>query len=74
MFILDDFSKQCSESKLSPLRVQLLEASHQAFSVNNGNIPRWEKAIESIKGQPQEVAHVKVIVLIQSIVLKNRQV
>lgn len=53
MFILDDFSKQCSESKLSPLRVQLLEASHQALSVNNGNIPRWEKAIESIKGQPQ---------------------
>lgn len=53
MFILDDFSKQCSESKLSALRVQLFETSHQAFSVNNGNIPRWEGAIESIKDQPQ---------------------
>ena len=53
MFILDDFLKQCSESKLSPLRVQLFDTSRQAFSVNNGNIPRWEKAIESINDQPQ---------------------
>lgn len=53
MFILDDFLKQCSESKLSPLSAQLFETSRQAFSVNNGNIPRWEKAIKSIKIQPQ---------------------
>ena len=52
MFILDDFLKQCFGTKLSPLRVQLFETSHQAFSVNNGNIPRWEGAIESIQDQP----------------------
>ncbi|SFV83791.1 tRNA (5-methoxyuridine) 34 synthase [hydrothermal vent metagenome] len=53
MFMLDDFSKQCLESKLSHLCTQLVELSEQAFSVNNGNIPKWEKAIESIKTQPQ---------------------
>jgi len=51
--MLDDFSKQCLESKLSHLCTQLVELSEQAFSVNNGNIPKWEKAIESIKTQPQ---------------------
>ena len=51
--MLNDFSKQCLESKLSPLCVQLVELSEQAFSVNNGNIPKWVKAIESIKTQPQ---------------------
>lgn len=51
--MLDDFSKQCLESKLSYLCTQLVELSEQAFSVNNGNIPKWEKAIESIKTQPQ---------------------
>ena len=51
--MLDDFSKQCLESKLSHLCTQLVELSEQAFSVNNGNIPKWEKAIEFIKTQPQ---------------------
>jgi len=53
MFMLDDFLKQCSKSKLSPLCDQLTDMSEQAFSANNGNIPRWESAIESIKTQPQ---------------------
>lgn len=51
--MLDDFLKQCSKSKLSPLCDQLTDTSEQAFSANNGNIPRWESAIESIKTQPQ---------------------
>jgi tRNA (mo5U34)-methyltransferase len=53
MFMLDDFSKQCSESKLSPLCDQLIDLSEQALSVNNGNIPKWEAAIDTIKYQPQ---------------------
>ncbi|TEU22857.1 MAG: tRNA 5-methoxyuridine(34)/uridine 5-oxyacetic acid(34) synthase CmoB [Gammaproteobacteria bacterium] len=51
--MLDDFSKQCPESKLSKICGDLINASTQALSVNNGNIPRWEKAIESIKNQAQ---------------------
>jgi len=51
--MLNDFSKQCSESKLSSLYGQLIDTSKQALSVNNGNIPKWEKAIESIKTQSQ---------------------
>jgi len=51
--MLNDFSKQCPESKLSSLYGQLIDTSKQALSVNNGNIPKWEKAIESIKTQPQ---------------------
>ena len=49
--MLNDFSKQCSESKLSPLCEQLITASKQAFSVNNGNIPKWESALSSIRLQ-----------------------
>jgi len=51
--MLNDFSKQCSKSKLTFLCEQLIAISKQSFSVNNGNIPRWEKAIESINDQPQ---------------------
>jgi tRNA (mo5U34)-methyltransferase len=53
MFMLNDFSKQCPESKLSSIYRQLIDTSKQALSVNNGNIPKWEKAIESIKTQLQ---------------------
>ncbi|MDG2353923.1 MAG: tRNA 5-methoxyuridine(34)/uridine 5-oxyacetic acid(34) synthase CmoB [Gammaproteobacteria bacterium] len=49
--MLNDFSKQCSESKLSPLCEQLITASKQAFSVNNGNIPKWENALSTIRLQ-----------------------
>ncbi len=49
--MLNDFSKQCSKSKLSPLCEQLITASKQAFTVNNGNIPKWEDAISAIKTQ-----------------------
>jgi tRNA (mo5U34)-methyltransferase len=51
MFMLDDFSKQCSQSKLSGLCEQFIELSKQSFSVNNGNIPSWENAISEIKNQ-----------------------
>jgi len=51
--MLDDFLKHCFESKLSKICEDLIKSSTQALSVNNGNIPKWEKAIESIKTQPQ---------------------
>jgi len=53
MFMLDDFSKQGPESKLSKICEDLINTSTQALSVNNGNIPKWEKAIETIKTQPK---------------------
>ncbi len=34
---------------LSPICDQLVELSNQAFSVNNGNIPKWEQAIADIQ-------------------------
>ena len=49
--MLDDFSKQCSQSKLSGLCNQFIELSKRSFSVNNGNIPRWENAISEIQSQ-----------------------
>jgi len=51
--MLDDFSKQCTQSKLANLCEQLVNTSKQKFLVNNGNIPKWEGAIEAIKNQPQ---------------------
>ncbi|MEO1939443.1 tRNA 5-methoxyuridine(34)/uridine 5-oxyacetic acid(34) synthase CmoB [Candidatus Thioglobus sp.] len=51
MFMLDDFFKQCSASKISTLCAQLISMSKQAFAVNNGNIPKWENAISMIKTQ-----------------------
>jgi len=51
--MLNDFSKQCPESKLSKICEDLIKTSTQALCVNNGNIPKWERAIESIKTQPQ---------------------
>jgi len=57
--MLNDFLKHCFESKLSKICEDLIKSSTQALSVNNGNIPKWGKAIESIKTQPQgEVKYV----------------
>lgn len=51
--MLDDFLRQCSQSKLSSICGQIVDTSRQAFCANNGNIPKWEKAIELIKTQSQ---------------------
>ncbi len=49
--MLNDFQQQANNSNLSTIVDELLERSRVAFSANNGNIPKWEKAIESIKNQ-----------------------
>lgn len=51
--MINNFKKQCSQSKLSAICGQLVELSEQAFSVNNGNIPKWEMAINEIKKHPK---------------------
>ncbi|MDB3869322.1 tRNA 5-methoxyuridine(34)/uridine 5-oxyacetic acid(34) synthase CmoB [Candidatus Thioglobus sp.] len=44
-------------TNLSPICGQLVELSNQAFSVNNGNIPKWEQAIADIQlTQPGKVS------------------
>ncbi len=49
--MIDDFKKHCKLSQLSPICTQLIDLSNQAYGVNNGNIPRWQKAIEEIQQQ-----------------------
>lgn len=50
---MNNFIKQCAESKLSVICEQLADISKQAFAVNNGNIPKWETAINAIKKHPK---------------------
>jgi len=47
--MLNNFQQQANNSNLSSIVDALVEQSNIAFSANNGNIPKWEKAIESIK-------------------------
>jgi tRNA (mo5U34)-methyltransferase len=55
--MLKDFKKHCNMTRLSTICSQLVELSNQAFSVNNGNIPKWEEAISSIqKTQPGKLS------------------
>ncbi len=51
--MLNDFYNYCLSTKLSNSCHQLIDLSKQSFLVNNGNIPKWEKAIEDIKSQPK---------------------
>ncbi|SMN10805.1 tRNA (5-methoxyuridine) 34 synthase [uncultured Candidatus Thioglobus sp.] len=53
--MINNFTKQCKQSKLSAICTQLADLSEQAFAVNNGNIPRWEAAINEIKKNNQGV-------------------
>ncbi|SMM98868.1 tRNA (5-methoxyuridine) 34 synthase [uncultured Candidatus Thioglobus sp.] len=47
--MINNFTKQCKQSKLSAICTQLVDLSEQTFATNNGNIPRWEAAISEIK-------------------------
>lgn len=47
--MINNFIKQCAQSKLSSICDELLDRSKQALSVNNGNIPKWESAISELK-------------------------
>lgn len=51
--MINNFIKQCQQSKLSGICEQIAQDSQQAFSVNNGNIPKWEQAIDEIKTHPK---------------------
>lgn len=51
--MINNFTKQCEQSKLSIICDPLTNASKQAFAVNNGNIPKWEVAIDTIKKHPK---------------------
>jgi tRNA (mo5U34)-methyltransferase len=55
--MIEDFKKHCNMTRLSPICDQLVELSHQAFAVNNGNIPKWEGAISNIQNtQPGKLS------------------
>ncbi len=47
--MLKDFEKHCKSTSLSPICGQLIALSAQAFSANNGNIPKWEDAIITLE-------------------------
>ncbi|KAA0442585.1 MAG: tRNA 5-methoxyuridine(34)/uridine 5-oxyacetic acid(34) synthase CmoB [Candidatus Thioglobus sp.] len=57
--MINNFTKQCAQSKISAICPQLIEASKQAFAVNNGNIGKWEAAIAAIKKQPKGALNYK---------------
>jgi tRNA (mo5U34)-methyltransferase len=50
--MINNFKKHCKLTPLSPICAPLIELSTLAFSVNNGNIPKWAAAIDAIKTQP----------------------
>ncbi|RUA04167.1 MAG: tRNA 5-methoxyuridine(34)/uridine 5-oxyacetic acid(34) synthase CmoB [Gammaproteobacteria bacterium] len=55
--MINNFKKQCAQSKLSAICAQLTDLSNTAFGVNNGNIPKWEAAIDVIQQHPKGTAN-----------------
>ncbi|CAB9539886.1 tRNA ho5U(34) carboxymethyltransferase [uncultured Gammaproteobacteria bacterium] len=51
--MINNFTKQSLQSKLPSISDELLSISKQTLAVNNGNIPKWEAAINEIKKQPK---------------------
>ena len=47
--MLKDFYKFCQNTPLAPIADELLHKSQDAFAVNNGNIPKWEAAINELQ-------------------------
>ncbi|CAC9650123.1 tRNA 5-methoxyuridine(34)/uridine 5-oxyacetic acid(34) synthase CmoB [bacterium endosymbiont of Bathymodiolus sp. 5 South] len=47
--MINNFIKKCAQSKLSSICDELLDTSKQAMTVNNGNIAKWESAIDELK-------------------------
>jgi len=50
---LDDFLIFFDDSLLNKISKKCLEISNQAFQVNNGNIPKWSQAIDTIDVLPK---------------------
>jgi hypothetical protein len=44
--MINNFIKKCAQSKLSSICDELLDTSKQAMTVNNGNIAKWESAMD----------------------------
>ena len=53
--MIDDFTKQCLQANLPSISADLIDLSVQAFSVNNGNIPKWEHALSQLSQNPAGV-------------------
>jgi len=50
---LDDFLIFFDDSLLNKISKKCLELSNQAYQVNNGNIPKWSQAIDTIDALPK---------------------
>ena len=50
---LDDLLTFFDDSLLNKISKKCLETSNQAFQVNNGNIPKWSQAIDTIDVLPK---------------------
>ena len=50
--MIDDFTKQCLQTNLPSISTDLIDLSERSFSVNNGNIPKWESAISQLSQNP----------------------
>ena len=50
---LDDLLTFFDDSLLNKISKKCLETSNQAFQVNNGNIPKWSQAIDTIDALPK---------------------
>lgn len=51
--MLNSFCQQCQNSPLSALCSSYVRAAKQAYKVNNGNIPKWDAALNKIKQYPK---------------------
>ncbi|WP_428086031.1 tRNA 5-methoxyuridine(34)/uridine 5-oxyacetic acid(34) synthase CmoB [Candidatus Thioglobus sp.] len=55
--MLKEFKKHCDSTSLSAVCTQLTELSNQAFCVNNGNIPKWQSALDDVQNtQPGKLS------------------
>jgi tRNA (mo5U34)-methyltransferase len=50
---LDDFLTFFEDFSLNKISKKCLELSNQAYQVNNGNIPKWSQAIDTINSLPK---------------------
>ncbi len=50
---LDDLLTFFDDSLLNKISKKCLEISNQAYQVNNGNIPKWSQAIDTIDALPK---------------------
>jgi hypothetical protein len=67
---LDDLLIFFDDLLLNKISKKCLEISNQAFQVNNGNIPKWSQAIDTIDALPKgKVALKQPYICINTIVL-----